>query len=576
MRYQPIYDIAELCFRKNIRHAVLCPGSRCAPLTLAFARHPGITTRTFSDERSAGFVALGMAQSLGSPVVIICTSGTALYNLAPAVAEAFFSHTPLIIITADRPSEWIAQHDGQTIYQKGIFGNHVKAGFELPQDYDHEDSLWGINRIVNDALNSSVDFPRGPVHINAPFREPLYPSKGEDMISYSDVRVIDIHTPVIQLSDDRIAKMRKEWTEFNNILLVVGQHVADPATQRAVTEFQKRHQVPVVHDIISNLHDAPDTVQHSDLFLGQASENLKEMLRPDLLITFGNSLVSKNLKIFLRKYRPKRHWHVQLPGPAADTFKNLSDIFYTTPTLFLETLTLHARQEPFEAQKQQNYFKLWEVEERRMSRGLDQFFADGQLTELSLVKSMMEQLPRDADLHLANSMSVRYANFIGLHASKDKGIRVFSNRGTSGIDGSTSTAVGHALVSGRPTFLITGDQAFFYDRNAFWHNYPLENLRILLLNNHGGLIFDILEGPSSVPEAGEYFITRQKLNARKLCEEFDFDYLRPDHPRKVRNVLKDFFAFENKMKLMELETDTSLNKQVLEKLKLKIKNSYEL
>jgi 2-succinyl-5-enolpyruvyl-6-hydroxy-3-cyclohexene-1-carboxylate synthase len=207
---------------------------------------------------------------------------------------------------------------------------------------------------------------------------------------------------------------------------------------------------------------------------------------------------------------------------------------------------------------------------------LDESFMDGKLTELSLVRAVLEQLPEDADLHLANSMSVRYANFIGLHGSKKKGIRVFSNRGTSGIDGSTSTAVGHALVSGRPGFLITGDVAFFYDRNAFWHNYPLENLRVLLLNNHGGLIFDILEGPSSTPEAGEYFITRQMLNARKLCEEFNFEYIRPDHPRKLKNLLKDFLTFDNNMKVMELDTDTGLNKQVLEELKRKIKNSYEL
>ena len=139
MRYQPIYDIAEICFRKNIRQVVLCPGSRCAPLTLAFARHSGLTARTISDERSAGFIALGIAQSLREPVVIVCTSGTAVSNLAPAVAEAYFSHTPLIVITADRPAEWIAQHDGQTIYQNEIFGKHVKSFAQLPQDYDHEE-----------------------------------------------------------------------------------------------------------------------------------------------------------------------------------------------------------------------------------------------------------------------------------------------------------------------------------------------------------------------------------------------------------------------------------------------------
>ncbi|MDQ2656961.1 MAG: 2-succinyl-5-enolpyruvyl-6-hydroxy-3-cyclohexene-1-carboxylic-acid synthase, partial [Bacteroidota bacterium] len=155
-------------------------------------------------------------------------------------------------------------------------------------------------------------------------------------------------------------------------------------------------------------------------------------------------------------------------------------------------------------------------------------------------------------------------------------LQVFANRGTSGIDGSTSTAVGHSLLSDRPNFLITGDLAFFYDRNAFWHNYPLANLRVLLLNNHGGLIFDILDGPSSTPEAGEYFITRQKLNAQKLCEEFDFVYLKADHPRKFRNLMKDFLTFDSGPKILELETTTTVNKEILEIVKLKIKASYEV
>jgi 2-succinyl-5-enolpyruvyl-6-hydroxy-3-cyclohexene-1-carboxylate synthase len=172
-------------------------------------------------------------------------------------------------------------------------------------------------------------------------------------------------------------------------------------------------------------------------------------------------------------------------------------------------------------------------------------------------------------------MSVRYANIAGLR-NRSTGIRIFSNRGTSGIDGAASTAVGHALVSERPNLLITGDLAFFYDRNAYWHNYPLENLRVLLLNNHGGLIFDVLDGPSSTPEAREYFITRQTLSAEKLCLEFGFDYLKLDHARKTRNLLKEFLTFDGRAKVLEIESDTARNKDVLEKLKEKIRKSYEL
>lgn len=575
MRYQPIYDIAEICVRKNIRQVVLCPGSRCAPLTLAFARHPEITTRTFSDERSAGFIALGMAQSTRSPVAIVCTSGTAAYNLAPSIAEAYFSQTPLVVITADRPAEWIAQLDGQTIYQNELFGKHVKKFFQLPADYEYIESVWAINRMINDAINLSIQSPGGPVHINAPFREPLYPSKEDGAISFSPgIRIIEEHFPFTGLTENNKDEIKRSWGSFNKILLVAGQHPFDPAASRETAAVQAKHHVPVVHDIISNLHEVKDTVQHSDLFLGQATENLKETLRPDLLITFGQSLISKNLKIFLRRYPAKRHWHIQPSGPVADTFKNLTDVFFTSPENFLAYLSSLSTAAPFELQKQKNYHKLWQVEERRIQHGLDEFFAEPQLNELSLVRNLIDRLPEHSNLHLANSMSVRYANFTGLNEGR-KGIQVFANRGTSGIDGSNSTAVGHALLSGRPNFLITGDLAFFYDRNAFWHNYSLHNLHILLLNNHGGLIFDVLEGPSSVPEAAEYFITRQKLNATKLCEEFGFEHLRPDNTRKLKNLLSDFLEFDGRTKVMELETDTSVNKILLENLKLKIKKSYD-
>jgi 2-succinyl-5-enolpyruvyl-6-hydroxy-3-cyclohexene-1-carboxylate synthase len=201
-------------------------------------------------------------------------------------------------------------------------------------------------------------------------------------------------------------------------------------------------------------------------------------------------------------------------------------------------------------------------------------FLDEELSELELVQEIIQNLPNNSNLHLANSMSVRYANFIGLSVAHT-GIKVFSNRGTSGIDGCSSTSVGHALTSTEPHILITGDVAFFYDRNAFWHNYALPNLRIVLLNNHGGSIFNMIDGPAFQPEAAEYFITRQHLNAKKLCEEFDFEHLKLDSKRKIKNFLKDFFDFDGKTKVLELETDTHFNKTILENLKQKIKNSYE-
>jgi len=575
IRYQPIYDIAELCYQKGVTNAILCPGSRCAPLTLAFARHPHVQTRTFSDERSAAFIAMGMARQTGSPSILLCTSGTAAYNFSPAVAEAFFSNIPLIVFTADRPAEWIAQQDGQTIHQPDLFGRHVKKAYQLPQDYDHPDSRWAINRIVNEAINLARQEPCGPVQINAPFREPLYPAKGEAISFSENIRVMDEHHQNYELTTPQKQAIAEAWPTYHNILIVAGQGSEDTNLTEALNAFFVQHNIPIIGDIISNLHGVEKLVRYADLFLGQASAEVKRTLQPDLLITFGQSVISKNLKQFLRNAPPKAHWHIQPAGVAADTFQTITQIFQATPASFFGYLATVDHTETFENQKQNNYNKFWEVEERRALRTLTSFFPQKTVGELEVVNEVIRSLPQDAILHLANSMSVRYANYIGLAAAQ-KGVTVVANRGTSGIDGCTSTAVGHALASDRINILITGDLAFFYDRNAFWHNYALPNLRVLLLNNHGGIIFSMIDGPGSLPEAEEYFVTHQKLNAKKLSEEFNIDYLRLDNKRKLKNLVKDFFEADGKTRIMELESDSALNKVLFENLKQKIKTSYEL
>jgi 2-succinyl-5-enolpyruvyl-6-hydroxy-3-cyclohexene-1-carboxylate synthase len=567
MRFQPIYDIADLFARKGLREVVLSPGSRCAPLTLAFTRNSKINTRTFSDERSAGFVALGMSQSLQAPVGVVCTSGTAAYNFAPAVAEAFFSQTPLIVLTADRPAEWIAQHDGQTIYQTEIFGKHVKKFFQLPQDYDHTDDHWAINRIINDAINLAQQEPKGPVHINAPFREPLYPEAGEKIVFSESIRVIENISGQIALANSEMDRLASTLKGYSKVLLVAGQNYFESKLIDAVSNFTGTLKVPLVSDIISNLNPILHSIRHADLFLGQCGEKEKQELRPDLLITIGNSLISKNTKLFLRKYKPKEHWHIQKAGIPTDTFKSLTHHIQAEPASFFGEVI---NRTSFNGSA---YLDIWMKHERSVRQMVDGFFKPDDCSEFALVKRVLESLPDDCNLHLANSMSVRYANFIGLKANK-KSVRVFSNRGTSGIDGSNSTSVGHCLASGKPTYLITGDVAFFYDRNAFWHNYPLKNLNILLLNNHGGLIFNVIDGPASMPEAAEYFITQQRLNGKKLCEEFGFHYLAADK-NTMSSAVKTFLTPNSNVQVLELETDGESSKTIFNDLKQKIKSSYE-
>jgi 2-succinyl-5-enolpyruvyl-6-hydroxy-3-cyclohexene-1-carboxylate synthase len=573
-RLQPIYDIAQLCSQKGLSQAIVCPGSRCAPLTLAFASHTNFTTRTISDERSASFIALGIAQQTSTPVVLICTSGSAAYNFAPGIAEAYYQQIPLIIFTADRPGEWLDQWDGQTIQQENIYGKHVKKSFQLPDVPNPDDSAWHINRIINEAVNLASEFPCGPVHINVPLREPLYPKKNESITFSKTVRTIDKVNTKKFFTEDQALSLINDWKGYSKIIVLAGQDDYNDGLNKIAERFVRHQKVALVGDVISNFHSLSDTIRHADLFLGQCPSSVKRALQPELLVTFGKSIISKNLKLFLRENENLEHWHIQPNGYTPDPFQSLNRIIQCQPEDFFELLIDTKNNSKFDAVKRENFYTVWEAEEHRTKRAINNGLEKSGLTELSLLNEVLSQLPARCNLHLANSMSVRYVNMIGLASSK-KGIRVFANRGTSGIDGCTSTAVGHALSSEVPNFLITGDLAFFYDRNAFWHNYKLPNLRVILLNNHGGVIFNLIDGPANSAQQDEFFVTSQKLTAKHLCEEFGFDHLKIESARQVKNGLADFFTFDGKTKILELEGTQEVNKAAFDTFKKHIKLYYQ-
>lgn len=561
-----LHQLAALCAAKGIEHVILCPGSRSAPLALAFLRSRKFTCYTFSDERSAAFVGLGLAQQSGRPVALVSTSGSAAYNFAPAVAEAYYQQVPLLVITADRPKEWIDQLDGQTIRQTKIFGDHVKRYAELPSDFVHPDAEWFANRVGNELINLVDTFPKGPVHLNVPLREPLYPTANEKAASSHPPRKITSSAAKPTLSDSEWSYLLGVINQSRKILVVAGQNPNRANALTTLSSFLGTHRWPVAGDILSNLHGLPNFVGHADTFLGQMPDKLKHNLKPDLLITFGQSLVAKNLKLFLRNFQPQAHWHIQPDGAAADTFKSLTRTIAADPDYFFDELQ---RRGVDQQVAHRVYADEWLQHEMQTRGAIDAFFKAQDQGEFALVHSLVRSLPDRCHLHLANSMSVRYANHVGLLESQ-RGVHVFSNRGTSGIDGCTSTAAGHALASPILNVLITGDQAFFYDRNAFWHNYPLPNLLVVVLNNHGGIIFNLIDGPSSLPEAEEFFITRQPLRAKALAQEFGYTYSDGLNPN-----WKEFFQPGGDTKIHELESSQSQNKSIFEAFKKHIKKSYE-
>ena len=549
---QSITDIAEICAHKNINRAVISPGSRNAPLTLAFSRNKSIETFVIPDERSAGFIALGMAQQANQLVVLICTSGSAVYNYAPAVAEAFYNHIPMIILSADRPPEWIDQRDGQTIRQSGIFGRHVKRSYSFPDSLEHEDQIWHGHRMINEAINSAMAHEPGPVHINVPLREPFYPEKGKEIKASEDIRIIHSLFQKSLSHPEQVSLAKQALAGEKNILVVAGQGKYDDTTLSAIQDFSGTYHAPIVADVISNCGHLENSIIHQDLFLHIENNELA----PDLLITFGKSVISKNLKLFLREFKPQQNWHIGTNEPA-DTFQSLTRVIDCDISSFF-------KEAAHSGNNHTQYLDKWNEIDQLTENHLSDYVSQSGFWELTAVSQIMEQLPQNSILHLANSMPVRWANFLGNRRSD---LIVEANRGTSGIDGCLSTALGCALTTDKIVTVLLGDMSFLYDRNGLWHNYLPNNLRIVVLNNQGGGIFRLIKGPSDQPELDEFFETHQSLTCQNTIQDFDIEYLSIGDSNELSSSIHGFFEPDEKCKLMEIFTDSKVNQTKYQELK---------
>ncbi|WP_186756322.1 2-succinyl-5-enolpyruvyl-6-hydroxy-3-cyclohexene-1-carboxylic-acid synthase [Echinicola salinicaeni] len=551
MIIQPLIDLANICAKKGIKNIILSPGSRCAPITLAFARHPDLHCRTISDERSAAFIALGMAQQLKKPVVLVCTSGTAALNYAPAVAEAFFQQIPLIIITADRPAEWIDQWDGQTIRQEKIYGRHIKKDYSFPDEFSHQDKAWHANRISNEAINISQSFPAGPVHINIPLREPFYPAENEKFDYSSDVRLVEQVDNENILSEEALIKLKSQLGSYNKIMIVPGQQSPNKELQILLDDISKSKKAIIVTDTISNLQ-SEQTINFHDQFISFTD---KKSLKPDLIISFGKSIISKSLKLFLRESNAD-HWHIQPNGEVPDTYQGLSKYIYCDINQFLNFLNKHLDH------ANQAFYQAWHEANNAIDSKMADALENIDFGEFKAIYKILKHIPKNSKLHLANSMSVRYVNFLGPREQE-----IICNRGTSGIDGSNSTAVGCTFTTKDFVSLVTGDLAFFYDRNAFWHNYAFNNLRIILLNNQSGGIFRLIDGPSKQAELEEFFETKQALQAENLAKDFNFKYYTAKDEVTLEKALEEFYHPSIRPKILEIQSDSVKNAQILKNFK---------
>jgi len=554
---QSIVNAVEILYRQGLRRAVISPGSRSGPITIAFARHPKIDCLVIPDERAAAFIALGIAQASRLPVVIVSTSGTAALNLAPALAEAYYRHISLIAFTADRPAEWIDQMAGQTINQSNIFQNYTLASYTLPVADLHPDAKWHCNRIISEAINKSKGPIPGPVHINIPIREPFYPDPNDQLKPDDSLNIIRNSKSLQHLPAEELTKYIDKLTTIKKVLVIVGQHQPDEALNEIIKKFSITHRIPVTGEIISNISSG---IRHPELIVSQGV-NTQE-LKPDLLITLGGSIISKKLKSFIRNNQPEQHWHITEYDYAPDTYQSLTDIITTSPLTFFQKLAGHsAKTKP----EQTDFFELWGNREKTVLNLLSHFIDKQPFGDWRAIKTILKNMPEQIVLHIANSMSVRYADFNNSFANTD-GWDIYSNRGTSGIDGCTSTAVGHAIAdNSRFQVLITGDMAFFYDKNALWHKHIPPNLLIIVINNRGGGIFRLIKGPADLPELENYFEAGQLLTAERTAADYGLSYSSCSDVDCLKGELGKLFIDRKGPHILEVFTDSKTNQIVFNK-----------
>ena len=544
----PKNELAQLviasCVANAIEHVIISPGSRNAPLTIGFNNHSAIKTYSIVDERCAAFFALGLAQQLQKPVAVVCTSGSALLNYYPAVAEAFYSDIPLVVISADRPSHLIDVGDGQTIRQENVFDNHI---------------LFSANLIANDNLKEEnlnlleyaltvTNLEKGPVHINVPFDEPLYETTSK-IIEIDKVVFDNSEEPILV---DELQEYADIWNASDKKMVLVGANYPDELLQTQLNKITQDESVIVVTETTSNVYNYR-FVNSIDKTIFPLTDEELETLKPEILLTIGGMIVSKKIKQYIRKFQPTHHWHVD-PKRAFDTYFCLDKHFELSPQLFFSQFFFLSKE------KNGNYQQDWlAIKELRATKH-QEYLAECPYSDLKVFESILESIPNDVQLQLSNSSIIRYTQLFDLNNS----LSVFCNRGTSGIDGSTSTAIGASVINKNQTVFVTGDVSFFYDSNALWNKNIKNDFRIILINNNGGGIFKVIPGPKD-SSALEYFETPHGLTAEYLCKMYGLDYQSVASIEQLNVSLPDFYNESDRPKLIEIFTPSNENDGVLNK-----------
>lgn len=547
----PSRCLVEILEKSGVKDVVACPGSRNSPLLIALSRSKTIKTTMVIDERSAGFIALGIASISMRPVGIVCTSGTAVLNFSPAVAEAYYRKVPLIVISADRPMEWIDQDDSQTLRQPGVLQNFVKKSYDIP-GFETPDMRWFSNRTINDAMLTAAAAPAGPVHINIQISEPLglfvTPDPQEERIVAMVTPREDLTVSEARILGDYLASPKK-------VMVVAGFMAPDSTLNKALRKLSMLPNVIVLTETISNLH-GEDFVSDIDATLSAIPDDRKAEFAPEVVITLGGALVSRFVKQYLRDIRPLEHWQVGKSLTTVDCFRCLTKRVEMQPGLFIQQLA--SAMQPHRSEC--DYRKKWIVA-RDAARSLHRsYVAKAPWSDLKAFDTFMHLIPRNYNIQLSNGTPIRYAQLF--HNREFH--RCDCNRGVSGIDGSTSTAIGSSMVyKSAPTLLVTGDMSAQYDLGALASRCLTPRFKMIVMCNDGGGIFHFIEATRHLDIVGKCFDEPCNFPARGVAEAFGLRYFEAKNEAALRSAFSQFVSEKDLPAMLAIRTSADISAEVL-------------
>lgn len=564
--------------RAGVRAACIAPGSRSTPLTLAFAGHPGIKVYSLLDERGAAFFALGLALAGGAPVALVCTSGTATANFYPAIIEANQSHLPLLVLTTDRPHELRDSGANQTIDQLKMYGDQVRWFVDVapPQANPPAATLRYLRALAGRAVAVAQGSTPGPVHLNFPFRKPLEPTpvpgdvpeQPADTLSYGGR---PDGAPFTRISRGRLTPTPEQLDMLAVAiqtaprgLIVCGPRCPGGEFPAAVTALAQVSGYPILADALSGARFGPHLATTRALILGGYETFLRPEFTarrqpPNLILHFGVTPTSKALGDYLAALPPHTR-RIAINGSSAwhDDAYTISDLLWADPELTCQLLTdrlnrleLAPRDESWQSTLRQAEAQTWQT--------IDHLSRETHF-EGALLADVLELLPNPALLYVASSLPVRHLDQFGRPNSAS--LRVFANRGASGIDGTISSALGAAAATNLPLVLVTGDLAFYHDLNGL---LALQRCgvkaTIVLINNNGGGIFHRLPIANFDPPFTDLFVTPHGLNFEPAARMFGAAYLPARTRPEFRDALKTALNSDTSH-VIEAQTDSLLHERV--------------